>query len=214
MEAGNREGSRAQRVHIDCDRGSADDPRREFDDEFKAGAVRLVLDEGQSVGRVARELDLTESAFRNWVRQARADRTKGRTGLTGVEREELRRLRKENRRLRVERDVLKKAAAPKFNVVSKPNDWSQSVASNGRLSETQVAQRAYWEALHSMPLDAILSASAQTGEEALADLRVRAAQGDADAQFNLGVTYNNGEGVPQDAAGFWRQDPTQRGESC
>ena len=45
------------------------------------------------------------------VRQARADRTKGRTGLTGVEREELRRLRKENRRLRVERDVLKKAAA-------------------------------------------------------------------------------------------------------
>ena len=45
-------------------------PRREFEDEFKAGAVRLVLDEGQSVGRVARELDLTESAFRNWVRQA------------------------------------------------------------------------------------------------------------------------------------------------
>ena len=61
------------------------------------------------MGRVARELDLTESAFRNWVRQARADRTKGRTGLTGVEREELRRLRKENRRLRVERDVLKKS---------------------------------------------------------------------------------------------------------
>ena len=59
-----------------------------------------------------------------------------------------------------------------------------------------------------------LSALAQTGEEALADLRVRAAQGDADAQFNLGVTYDNGEGVPQDAAGFWRQDPTQRGESC
>ena len=80
--------------------------RREFDDEFKAGAVWLVLDEGQSVGRVARELGLIESAFRNWVRQARADRTKGRTGLTGVEREELRRLRKENRRLRVERDVL------------------------------------------------------------------------------------------------------------
>ncbi len=41
-------------------------PRREFDDEFKGGAVRLVLDEGQSVGRVAHELDLTESAFRNW----------------------------------------------------------------------------------------------------------------------------------------------------
>ena len=89
--------------------GSA--PTRQFDDEFKAGAVRLVLDEGRSVGQVARDLDLTESALRNWVDRARADRTKGRTGLTTEEREELRRLRKENRRLRVERDVLKKAAA-------------------------------------------------------------------------------------------------------
>ena len=82
-------------------------PRRQFDDEFKAGAVRLVLDEGQTVGRVSRDLDLTESALRNWVDRARADRTQGRTGLTTEEREELRRLRKENRRLRVERDVLK-----------------------------------------------------------------------------------------------------------
>ena len=40
-------------------------PRRQFDDEFKASAVRLVLDEGKSVGRVARDLDLTESALRN-----------------------------------------------------------------------------------------------------------------------------------------------------
>ena len=86
-------------------------PRREFDYEFKAGAVRLVLDEGQSVGRVAREPDLTESAFRNWVRRAHADRTKGQTGLTSEEREELRRLRKEKRRLRVERDVLKNLRA-------------------------------------------------------------------------------------------------------
>ncbi len=85
--------------------------RRQFDDEFKVGAVRLVLDEGQTVGRVARDLDLTESSLRNWVDRARADRTKGRTGLTSEEREELRRLRKENRRLRMERDVLKKAAA-------------------------------------------------------------------------------------------------------
>ena len=86
-------------------------PRRQFDDEFKAGAVRLVLDERQTVGRVARDLDLTESALRTCVDRARADRTQGRTGLTSEEREELRRLRKENRRLRVERDVLKKAAA-------------------------------------------------------------------------------------------------------
>ncbi len=85
--------------------------RRRFDDEFKAGAARLVLDEGQTVGRVARDLDLTESALRVWVDRARADRTKGRTGLTSEERDELRRLRKDNRQLRLERDVLKKATA-------------------------------------------------------------------------------------------------------
>jgi transposase len=86
-------------------------PRRQFDDEFKAGAVRLVLDEGQTVGRVSRDLDLTESALRKWVDYARADRTKGRTGLTTEEREELQRLRTEVRTLRTEREILKKAAA-------------------------------------------------------------------------------------------------------
>jgi transposase len=85
--------------------------RRRFDDDFKAQAVRLVLDEGSSVGAVARDLDLTETALREWVRRARADRTKGRTGLTTAEREELARLRKENRQLRLEREILKNAAA-------------------------------------------------------------------------------------------------------
>ena len=85
--------------------------RRRFDDDFKAQAVRLVLDEGKSVGSVARDLDLTETALREWVKRAQADRTKGRTGLTSVEREELARLRKENRILREEREILKKAAA-------------------------------------------------------------------------------------------------------
>ena len=86
-------------------------PRRQFTDEFKAGAVRLVLDEGKTVGAAARDLDLTETALREWVRRAQADRTKGRTGLTTAERDELARLRKENRELRTERDILKKAAA-------------------------------------------------------------------------------------------------------
>ena len=86
-------------------------PRRQFDEEFKAQAVRLVLQDGKSVGAVARDLDLTESALRQWVERARADRTGGRTGLTTAEREELARLRKENRELRTERDILKKAAA-------------------------------------------------------------------------------------------------------
>ena len=86
-------------------------PRRQFDDDFKAQAVRLVLDEGKSVPSVARDLDLTESNLRTWVERARADRTQGRTGLTTAEREELARLRKEVRELRTEREILKKAAA-------------------------------------------------------------------------------------------------------
>jgi transposase len=85
--------------------------RRQFSEEFKDGAVRLVLDEGKTVGAVARELDLTPSALGLWVRQARAERTKGKSGLMREEREELTRLRKENRELRLERDLLKKVSA-------------------------------------------------------------------------------------------------------
>ncbi len=86
-------------------------PRRQFTDEFKASAVRLVLEEGKTVGAAAHDLDLTETALREWVKRAQADRTKGRTGLTAAEREELARLRKENRQLRLEREILKNAAA-------------------------------------------------------------------------------------------------------
>ncbi len=86
-------------------------PRRSFTDEFKAGAVRLVLDEGKPIPEVARDLDLTESSLRTWVERARADRSDGKTGLTTEEREELRKLRKEVRELRMEREILKKAAA-------------------------------------------------------------------------------------------------------
>ena len=103
-------------------------PRRQFDDEFKAGAVRLVLDEGRPVSRVARDLDLTRSALRNWVDQGRADRTQGRTGLTSEEREELRRLRKETRQLRLERDILKKAAA---GSIGRCNSGRQSISWRG-----------------------------------------------------------------------------------
>ena len=85
--------------------------RRSFTEDFKAGAVRLVLDEGKTVAAAARDLGLTESSLRNWVDQTRADRTKGKTGLTTEERAELATLRKDNRELRMERDILKKAAA-------------------------------------------------------------------------------------------------------
>ena len=86
--------------------------RRSFTDEFKASAVRLVLEEGKTVAAAARDLDLTESALRNWVEQARTDAGCGKPGaLTTAEREELGRLRKENRILQEEREILKKAAA-------------------------------------------------------------------------------------------------------
>jgi transposase len=85
--------------------------RRSFTDEFKAGAVELVLDQHMPVAKVARDLDLTPSSLSSWVAQARADRSKGKTDLTTAEREELARLRKENRRLTMERDLLKKWAA-------------------------------------------------------------------------------------------------------
>jgi transposase len=69
------------------------------------------LDEGKTIPQVARDLDLTQSALRTWVERARADRSKGKTGLTSEERAELARLRKEVRELRMEREILKKAAA-------------------------------------------------------------------------------------------------------
>lgn len=84
--------------------------RRFFPPEFKADAVKLVQ-AGRSVPDVARELDLTETALRAWVQQAETDAGQGPPGaLSTNEREELARLRKENKRLQLERDVLKAAA--------------------------------------------------------------------------------------------------------
>src|SRR3954447_35100 len=85
--------------------------RRSFTEDYKTGAVRLVLDEGKTVAAAARDLGLTESSLRNWVERARADRTKGKTGLTTAEREGLTRRREDGRGGRMGRDVLKKAAA-------------------------------------------------------------------------------------------------------
>jgi transposase len=86
--------------------------RRNFTDEFKAGAVRLVIEEGRTIAEVARNLDLTPNSLGEWVRRARADAGKGPPGaLTSSEREELVRLRRELRQAKMERDILKKAAA-------------------------------------------------------------------------------------------------------
>lgn len=82
--------------------------RRDFTEAFKAQAVRLVRESGKTVSAVARELDLTESALRQWVRDA--EREARRTGaLSSGERKELEQ--REVRTLRMERDILKKAAA-------------------------------------------------------------------------------------------------------
>lgn len=85
--------------------------RRHFTPEQKADAVQLVRRTG-NMSKVARDLDLTETSLRNWVKQAEIDAGKGPEGaLTSSEREELQRLRRENRTLEMERDFLKKAAA-------------------------------------------------------------------------------------------------------
>ncbi len=84
--------------------------RRSFTPEFKAQTVEFVRTSGKSVGEVCRDLDLTETAVRRWLAQADIDAGR-RDGLTTAEREELSRLRRENRVLREERDILKKAAA-------------------------------------------------------------------------------------------------------
>ena len=85
-------------------------PRRYFSPEFKAETVELIRSSGKSIPQVCAELDLTETTVRNWVRQAEIDAGR-REGATTDEREELKRLRAENRTLRMERDLLKKAAA-------------------------------------------------------------------------------------------------------
>ena len=84
--------------------------RRAFTDSFKAEVVELCRKGDRSVAEVARELDLTETAVRRWVHQAEIDAGQ-RPGLTSSEHEELVRLRKENRVLREERDILKRATA-------------------------------------------------------------------------------------------------------
>ena len=86
--------------------------RRTFTPEYKAEVVELIRSSGKSIGRVCRELDLTETSVRKWVDQEEVDSGRAAGGaLTSDEREELRRLRRENTTLRMEREVLKKATA-------------------------------------------------------------------------------------------------------
>ena len=84
--------------------------RRAFTAAYKAEVVELCRKGDRGIAEVARDLDLTESSVRRWVDQAEVDAGR-RPGLTSSEHEELVRLRKENRVLREERDILKRATA-------------------------------------------------------------------------------------------------------
>ena len=86
-------------------------PRRSFTAEFKAEIVERCRVGDRSIGQVARDFDLTETAVREWVRQAERDDGGGDGDLTSSEREELARLRRENRQLREDVGVLKRATA-------------------------------------------------------------------------------------------------------
>jgi transposase len=86
--------------------------RRKFTPEYKAEVVKLVRTSGKSIGQVSSELELTETAVREWVKRADIDDKKDPNGpLTSEERAEVVRLRRELRTMTMERDFLRKAAA-------------------------------------------------------------------------------------------------------
>jgi transposase len=87
--------------------------RQQFSREFKLEAVRLVKERGVSVAQASRDLDVHENVLRKWMRDATADPQQAfpGQGVMKPEQAELDRLRKENAKLRMERDLLKKAAA-------------------------------------------------------------------------------------------------------
>ena len=86
-------------------------PRRSFTSEFKAEIVELCQRGDRSVGQVAKDFDLTETAVREWLKQAARDAGTGDGGLTTSEKDELAQLRRENRRLREDVEILKRATA-------------------------------------------------------------------------------------------------------
>lgn len=87
--------------------------RRKFTREFKVEAVRMIVEQGLSASEVGRDLEIHPNMLRQWKRQLAAEGPEAFVGNGNLptEQEELRRLRRENQRLRMERDILKKATA-------------------------------------------------------------------------------------------------------
>ena len=86
-------------------------PKPPYPAEFRARIVELVRAGQRSIRSIAQEFDVTDTTIRNWVRQADLDQGRRHDGLTSDEKAELARLRRENKVLREERDILSKAAA-------------------------------------------------------------------------------------------------------
>jgi transposase len=86
-------------------------PRRSFTAQFKAEIVELCQRGDRTVRQVGQDFDLTETAVREWVKQADLDTGARSDGLTSDEKAELAQLRRENRRLREDVDILKRATA-------------------------------------------------------------------------------------------------------
>ena len=80
-------------------------------EEFRAEAVRLYRSSGRGLKQISAELGIAPESLRRWAKQSDLDTGRRRDGLTSEEREELRRLRREGRILREERDILKKGLA-------------------------------------------------------------------------------------------------------
>jgi transposase len=85
--------------------------RRQFDPDFRAGAVRIVKESGKPIAAVARDLGINEGTLANWVARDRQVNGSAPGALGEDERAELARLRKENAELAMERDVLKRSVA-------------------------------------------------------------------------------------------------------
>jgi len=137
--------------------------RRKFTDEFKADAVKLCEAGGRSVRQVAADLDLTETALREWVKRAATDAGKSPPNvLTTAERDELSELRKRVKRLEMEREILKNHRG------RRPTCWARSSGCATRTPARKERPSAFWRLI---PVK-------KHGPRSAADLRLVTPSGD------------------------------------